>query len=299
MGKKTEKNRIQLAKKITYNVSIPSRPKVMLEVSRLSESHEPDWRSLSFLIRGDMALAAAILKKANSSLSKKEKKIASVEKAIIVLGWQETRELLEEMFFTQSLTRKKNLANEIREQGVLVADTAMWLVRRIANISPHFRNGCYPLLSLDQTYISALFLNCGMIAMEQYFDDYASFIEDIRENRNHNLIEAENRTFGTNHALAGYLMSKDWQLPKPVCNIILDHHKAEIFNQPGEKVKNLGFTVLHGIILIVNHLRGEISLKEWELMEDKILSFFDITHKDIEKLANDLQKENLEMSPLG
>jgi HD-like signal output (HDOD) protein len=299
MGKKTDKHQLQLAKKITYKVTIPSRPKVMLEVSRLSESHEPDWRSLSFLIRGDMALAAAILQKANSSKNKKQKKIASVEKAIIMLGWQETKDLLEEMFFTQSLTRKKNLANEVREQGVLVAETAMWLVRRIANISPHFRNGCYPLLSLDQTYISALFLNCGMIAMEQYFDDYATFITQTRQNRNHNLIEAENEAFGTNHALAGYLMSKEWQLPKPVCNIILDHHKAEIFNQPGQKVKNLGFTVLHGIIFIVGHLRGEISLKEWELMEDKILTFFNITHKDIEKLADDLQKENLELTHVG
>ncbi|MBF0446287.1 MAG: HDOD domain-containing protein [Magnetococcales bacterium] len=226
-------------------------------------------------------------------------KIASVEKAIILLGWQDTKDLLEEMFFTQSLTRKKNLANEVREQGVLVAETAMWLVRRIANISSHFRNGCYPLLSLDQTYISALFLNCGMIAMEQYFDNYTAFIAETRQNINYNLIAAENETFGTNHALAGYLMSKDWQLPKPVCNIILDHHKAEIFNQPGQKVKNLGFTVLHGIILIVGHLRGEISLKEWELMEDKILTFFNITHKDIEKLAEDLQKENLEMIHVG
>jgi HD-like signal output (HDOD) protein len=252
---------------------------------------------LSYLIRGDMAMAAAILQEANSTRSKKQSRIASVEKAIIMLGWQNTKKLLDNMFLSHSLMGQKTLAGEIREQGVVAAETAMWLVRRITNISPHFRTGCYPLLSLDQTYISAMFLNCGMIAMEQAFDDYSDLIMQIQQDRDRNLIDAENETYGTNHALSGYLMVRDWQLPEPVCKIILDHHKAEIFNIPGQKVKHLRFTVLHGITLIAGHLQGEISLKEWELMEDKILGFFDITHKDIEKLANALQMENLVITP--
>jgi HD-like signal output (HDOD) protein len=295
MAKFISKKQLKLAKKITRKVMIPSRPKVMLEVSRLSERHEPDWRSLSYLIRGDMALAAAILKKANSTEKKKHhREIASVEKAIIMLGWEKTKDLLLEMFFSHSLVGKKNLAQEVREQGVVTAETAMWLVRRITNLSPHFRNGCYPLLSLDQTYISALFLNCGMIAMEQNFTDYPQFLQQVKRDRDNNLIEAENQAYGTNHALAGSLMVKSWRLPKPVCNIILDHHRAKTFNKPGQKVRHLSYTILHGIILLVGHLRGEISLLEWELMEDKILDFFEITHKDVENLAEALQSENLE-----
>ncbi|MBF0455439.1 MAG: HDOD domain-containing protein [Magnetococcales bacterium] len=294
MGKKTIKKQLELAKKITKNLSIPSRPSVMLEVSRLSSHHEPNWRNLSYLIRGDMALAAAVLHEANTSRSKKKHRtIASVEKAIIWLGWQNTRKLLEKMFLSHSLIGQESLAQQVREQGVVSAETAMWLVRRITNISPHFRNGCYPLLSLDQTYISALFLDSGMIAMEQAFPDYPTFLKKVRQKREKNLIEAENRAFGTNHTLASYLLAERWKLPKPVCQIILDHHKAEIFNQPGRKVKHLKYTILHGIILIVGYLSNEISLQEWEPMEDRILAFFEITHKDIENLAEALQAENL------
>ncbi|MBF0358225.1 MAG: HDOD domain-containing protein [Magnetococcales bacterium] len=296
MGKNIDKSQLKMARRVIEDVTIPSRPKVMLDISRISEGGEPDWRKLSYLIRGDMALASAVLQKANSSRSKGQDSIASVENAVIMLGWHKTKELLEEMFFSHSLTSKKKLAQEIREQGVITANAAMWLVQRITTISPHFRTGCYPLLSLDQTYISALFLNCGMIAMENHFPNYNKFVKDIKQDINSNLIDAENREYGTNHALAGYLMSKVWKLPKPVCNIILDHHKAEIFNKPGQKVKNLRFTILHGIIFIVGHLRGEISLSEWELIEDKILTFFNITHKDIEKLAVDLQTENLDVT---
>jgi HD-like signal output (HDOD) protein len=296
MGKKINTSQLKLAKRITRNVTIPSQPKVMLELSRLSERHDPDWRSLSHLIRRDMALAAAVLQEANSNQSKKQNRTASVEKAIIMLGWQDTKKLLEEMFYSHSLTSKNKLSNEIREQGATNAETAMWLVRQITNISPHFRTGYYPLLSLDQTYISALFLNCGMIAMENNFSDYAEFLQQIRKNRDHNLIKAENDIYGTNHALSGYLMAKELLLPKPVCDIILDHHKAEIFNQPGQKIKNLSFTVLHGVILVLGHLSGEISHMEWELMEDKILDFFNITHKDIEELAESLKTKNLEMA---
>lgn len=297
MGKNNKKQQLKLANKITKHITIPSPPKVMLAISRLTDSYEPNWRNLSYLIRGDMALAAAVLHRGNTGLSKKHyRQISSVERAIILLGWQKTRKILEQMFLSHSISKLDSLTQKVREDGVLNAETAIWLVRRISNISPHFRTGCYPHLSLDQTYISAMFLDCGMIAMEQAFDDYNDFLINIRQDREQNLIEAETANYGTNHSLAGYVMAERWKLPKPVCNIILDHHKAEIFNQPGQKIKHLRFTILHGIILIVGHLRGEISLKEWEVMEDKVLAFFNITHKDIEQLACDLQAENLDLT---
>ncbi|MBF0446807.1 MAG: HDOD domain-containing protein [Magnetococcales bacterium] len=297
MGNKLEKKQLKIAREITRKINLPSRPKVILEISRLSEIQGPNWRTLSYQIKRDMALAAAILKEANTTLTKKHRgQIASIEKAIIHLGWQRIKKILEKNFLRRALVSHGSLTQEIRQEGVATAETAIWLAQRIAHLSPHFQAGDYPLPAQDQTYASALFLDCGMIAMDQAFSDYGSFLDQVRRDRDQNQIGAENDTYGTNHALAGHLMAKDWKLPKPVTTIILDHHQAAQFNRPGQKVKYLRYTIMHGIILIAGHLRGEISLPEWETMEDRILDFFAITHKEIEMLASDRFTEDFQLS---
>ncbi len=198
------------------------------------------------------------------------------------------------MFFSHSLTRQKTLAHEIRQRGVANAETSRWLLGRITGISPHFATGYYPRLSSDQTYATAMFMDCGMIAMAEYFDDYAAFLAELKQDRGHDLIKAENRAFETNHALAGYLMAKEMGLPEAICGIILDHHSGKEFNKPGQKIKNLGFAVLHGLTLLLGHLTGEISRHEWEHMAEKVKYFFAISDDDIEKLAAELLTEHIE-----
>lgn len=288
MGKKHPKQIRELTKKITKSVVIPAQPQVMLEAARLSERHDPDWRQINRLIRGDMALAAAVLTAVNGARSKKQGHVASIEKAVLLLGWQKIQTLLDDMFHSHPLAGHQSLAQQVRKQGIMAAETTLWLAHRMAHLSPHFKNGCYPLPPLDQTYTTALFLHCGMIAMDATFDHYGVFIQNTKQTSYDNLVEEENKTFGTNHALCGYQMLGTMNIPKPIRTIVLDHHTADRFNKPGQKVGNLRLTILQGIVLMSEYLRGELSHKEWLRMEDRILDFFAITPGELETLAETL-----------
>ena len=68
------------------NISVPPCPEIVVELLGESQREDIDFIRISRLITGDVALAAAVMKSANSPFFALRRKVQSVQQAVAVLG---------------------------------------------------------------------------------------------------------------------------------------------------------------------------------------------------------------------
>lgn len=281
---KAESKRLKQAERLLANLSMPSRPDVLLEAVRALEGFAPDPLAIMNVILGDMALSAAVLHAANTQLPGWKRKVFSIESAVALLGFERVRTIVSEQFLSAALVSQDGPMQRLRLQGVAAGRVAMRLSRELPKCSPHYLNGYLPAVASDQAYTAGLLHDCGLVAMMRGFSDYVGFCQEFSTHGGIDWVEAENERFGTNHCLVGFLMVEAWGLPVPFCHIVRTHHRTDDFNRPGQKVKSLKYTVLRAIIhLSASVCDGESGLG-WQEVEAKIAAFFGMNASQLQQL---------------
>ncbi|NQZ81128.1 MAG: HDOD domain-containing protein [Colwellia sp.] len=121
-----------------------------------------------------------------------------------------------------------------------------------------------------------LFHNAGVPIMLQAFDDYCILLKKGITDGWEDIGELERSKYHTSHTTLGALLAQQWQLPKPMIEVIYYFHDTEgIFNS-GElsrvslyllSILKLSRSSIDGI------LRGDSNTQEWQLLQDSILEF--------------------------
>ena len=89
--------------------------------------------------------------------------------------------------------------------------------------------GTLPGISGDDAYTIGLFHDCGIPVLMQRFPDHP-FEIDSQEFNWDSLHKLEEERLGTNHAIVGNMFARNWGLPPHICQSILHHHDANIYN---------------------------------------------------------------------
>ncbi|MBF0417356.1 MAG: HDOD domain-containing protein [Magnetococcales bacterium] len=279
-----EKKREDKAKRLIRDLVVPSRPDLLLEARRAQSGFAPDPMAVTALILEDMALSAAVLRAANADLEGWKRRVASIEGAVALLGFDRVRGIVSEQFLSASLVAREGPMQSLRMRAVASGRLAARLARRLPEVAPNCLNGYLPAVAPDEAYTAGLLHDAGLIAMLRAYPDYALF---CRQNHGPGLVDlvgAENARYGTNHALTGYWLLRSWNLPESLCRLVVVHHRVDDFNRPGLKASARRMLVLRAILHLAASVCGGDSPSAWLAAQEPVATLFGLETSALECL---------------
>jgi putative nucleotidyltransferase with HDIG domain len=172
----------------------------------------------SVLVR-DPALAATILRIANSSYYSLRSKVTNLNLALSVLGFRSVRNIVLTAASTGVFGRKSRTphfdSRAFTTHSIAVAATCRFLARFSRDTSP------------DLAFSVGLLHDIGKLAMDQCMPEaYSAAVERARD-LHAPITLAETAIWGCDHAAVGAMLARKWGLPNEICEAIAYHHDMQ------------------------------------------------------------------------
>jgi len=271
MGKKVQAKKI---KKLIRALTLPSRPALMLEVRKVMNQFAPDPNVVARVISRDMALSAAVLYAANSTLPGWKQRVSSIRQAVVLLGLDEVKKLVSALFLQTALVGKTSLEQQLRRQSVTTARAAAFIASQVGRVGRQFINGYLPHVAPDEAYMVALFHSCGILMLIQIFPDYPDVYAAAMEDGEERLADLELDHYGFNHCQIGFLLMEKWNFPKFYARVLRCHHKSGHFSSKGRPVSERHEMSLQGVLALARWLAGEATDEEWRANRPVLMELF-------------------------
>jgi HD-like signal output (HDOD) protein len=206
-----------LKKKILRHVNdLPPMPQTVLKARKIMANPNSGFKELSNLFETDQAIAAKILKLANSPYYGYSGKITSIQRASVVLGHKTLGELIT-MRGTAGL-----LGNRLVGYGL--DSGALWKHSlAVAFGSRIIANKTKPELSND-AFTSGLIHDAGKLILDSYIKDSWELFEKFMADGEHTFLDAEKKILELDHTEVASEVCKTWNIPKPLTVAIRYHH---------------------------------------------------------------------------
>ncbi len=194
---------------------LPALPESVLRVMQLTEDPKAGIAQVAKILVADQALAARVLKLANSAFYGSSRRIGTVSDALVVLGMRTTRNLV--MAASCEALLEGEVAGYGLPRGVLLrhslacASAAQALARRAK-----FRG-------TEEAFVAGLLHDIGKVVMNAYQSDlFGEVLTQVMGGMT--CTEAERSVFGFDHAEAGGCLLERWNLPPSLVSAVRHHH---------------------------------------------------------------------------
>ncbi|NCS87714.1 MAG: hypothetical protein AUK34_08825 [Ignavibacteria bacterium CG2_30_36_16] len=199
-----------------YN--LPPIPKIMQETIQLLDNKNTRTVDITKVISKDQSLVSKILTIANSPLYGLQRKVSSIDFAILVLGFSEIRNIISVLSMMESF---KNKTDNYLDQKQLWLHSFLTgsACKRIADDLQTGNGG--------EAFISGFLHDMGISVMHRFF--HSNFVQVVNLVNNEGLSyqDAEFEIFGLDHQQVGYFLVDRWNFPKTLTAAILHHHAPE------------------------------------------------------------------------
>jgi len=264
------------ADQIVKEIGIPPCPAILTRLLRETRADEPDFRRVGKLVGGDVALASAVLKIANSPFYGLRTKAASVQQALALLGLAAVTHLVTGLLLRQAFSVSAGPCMERYWKTSMATSLISALVCREAGRGDG---------GVACTY--GLFRDCGMPVMLNKFPIYADIFDGSALAPGEPVLEIENERYTTNHARVGAQLARSWYLPETMCHAIVNHHDAHCPDRIPAQAE------ADSLALIAIGLAAEqlycsatgVVCHEWAVAGEWALSELDLTHTRFDALA--------------
>lgn len=268
-------------------ISVPPQPQIMVDLQMEQYMPDPDLDVIARLIAQDPGLSGALLKLVNSPHYGLSNKIASIQKAVNLLGSRSVINLINAQSIRGEMSDETIVTlNRFWDTAQDVALTCLTLAKRIGT------------QATDEAYALGLFHDCGVPLMLKRFPDYMSVLEQAyaQAGPECRVVDTENRVFNTNHAVVGYYTAKSWRLPEHLGSAIANHHNAlSIFSDDSNR--NSQLKNLLSILKMAEHICASYRVlgnqqqdHEWDSIGHLILDYVGLSDYDFENLRESIRE---------
>gem|GEM_PF-192490 len=196
---------------------LPPMPDVLMKAQEILADPSTGPHEAARLLATDQAIAARVLRVANSAYYGFPGKISSIEKASALFGTKLLRKLLGDMSVS-SLGR-----NYLKGYGVKSGDqwrhalATACSARCVAEIS-------FPEMAED-AYMAGLLHDCGKLVLDNpIYERKERFKKEMADGRR-SFLDAERAILGFDHAEIAYALCSRWKIPEFIAIAIRYHHK--------------------------------------------------------------------------
>jgi len=190
-------------------------PKILQEVLQLLNDINTSPHTLSKAISKDQSVVLKILTIANSPFYGLTKRVSSIEFAIMILGYDEIRNIVSALSMMESM---KNKSDQYLDQkkfwmhSYLTATIAKKLAMDMG-LEKH-----------SEAFIAGLLHDLGISVVHRFMhSDFVSIYELVNNGMSYN--DAELQVIGITHGEVGESLLKYWNIPELITEIVRFHHQ--------------------------------------------------------------------------
>ena len=278
--------KVELEKDLkNYIKTMPSLPTSVTKVMEICNNPQTSPADLNHVISLDPVLVGRVLKLINSAYYGLGQPVASLAKAIIMLGINTVKNLALSTAIVGNLSAKNSSAGLDMEgfwRHSLCVGVSAKLLARKRNVDP----------KLVEEYFTAGFLHdIGKIPLNALISKEYMLAVSIADRKKKPLHLIEEDSLGFNHCNAGAMISSAWKLDGAVGDAIIHHHDCESYSGEHKDVLYSvaaanRFALISGIGFSGDRNPDSISPRIWEALNvsgDAFDEFEESVYGEIEK----------------
>ncbi len=190
---------------------LPPLPHVASRAIGMLEDPDVTSGDLTGLLSSDPALAARVLKIANSAMFARQRQITTLNQAIMVIGFKTLKGIVVAATLRQMNRRYGEFERIIWENSLVTGMAAHSIC--------HLLNKRYG----EEAFLLGLLHDLGKIVLVNHTpNEYKQVMELTVSGSLY--YEAEEQILGFSHPLIGALVAKKWNFSPQTCQVILHHH---------------------------------------------------------------------------
>lgn len=255
-------------------ILIPPCPELLQRLQAAMSAAEPDLNEVARIAASDVAMSATLLRTANSPLYKDPAGLpcSTVGQAMNRIGLEETAAVMTGFLLRNSIPVNSPHLTRFWERSTKRALAMAFIARQLPGLSP----------DLAHTY--GLFCHVGMPVLLQSLRGYGSTMVEAAARIDRAFIATENANHKTDHAVAGALLIRAWNMAPELMVAIRLHHD---FASLGDSAIEPEIHTLVAAGLIAEHLmRAHEGLPEdldWAANRAAALDWLHIAPDDVEQ----------------
>ena len=200
--------------------ALPPLPTSAMRVIALTKNPATSAKELENVIAQDPALAAGMLRQANSAYYGYARRISSLQEAIVVLGFQAT----------QGLAMASAVAPILKTQlvGYEIEQDGLWKHSMITAMAARSLCRKLKLPFGDVAFTAGLLHDIGKLVISIYVQEVGAYLIEKVSVAKLSYVELEEKVIGYNHATVGGFLAKGWNLPEDLVESISYHHAPSL-----------------------------------------------------------------------
>lgn len=188
---------------------------------------DADYDEIVTMVSRDPVLSAKLLALCNSAAFGLAMPVASVDQAVLYLGFSEIHRLIMSLGFGSQLA--KGLPGYDMEEGALWRHSLVtaFLTPRVLAVSGK------AVADTSIAYTAGLIHDIGKLIIGQVIEeDKRARIHELVEKESLSLLQAERAVLGANHAQIGACLLRKWRIPDVIADAVEFHHEPPLSDQP-------------------------------------------------------------------
>ena len=265
-----------LNKKIKKAVKdLPPMPAVAIKIQQLLFDQNSTAQQVAEFIESDQAIAAKVLKMANSTYYGMSGKVASIHHAAVILGFKALGELCTIAAFSDFMGKKLPgygyHSDELWKHSVAVAGAAKLIAEKI---NP-------PII--HEALTAGLIHDMGKLILDPYVLEQRETLDAFMDDGNQRFLEAEKQILGFDHAEIAAEICAHWEFPESLTQAIQYHH------HPSQSHGSEMAFILHLADYIAVLSGAGYDLDEvLDIREEGTEEFLDIHQKDVKSISSSI-----------
>jgi len=225
---------------------------------------------ISNIISEDLAVSAMVLKIANSSLYGFHNKIGDMQRAIVILGLNEIKNLVLATSMYKTIKQlKSSSAFDIQE---------FWKHSIGCAISAKVLAETAYIKNPEDVFTGGLLHDIGKLIHATYLrEEFEGVVANVVETGSQ-MFESEKKILGFDHTQTGSALAKKWCLPRKTINMIANHHLSDT---PDTLTKEVA-AVHIGNTLCISLRMGSGGEKRVPIVNQKAWEILDLKLSDLE-----------------
>ena len=259
------------------DIVIPPCPQLLVQLQNELAQADPNPSRVADIAGGDVAMAAALIKIANSSLYARREPVNSVAQAIAMLGVKPTATILTGFLLRSAIRIDPTLIEHFWESSTRRSLAMAHIARQMYGLDVEVAKTC------------GLFFHVGIPVMLQGVRGYSGTLVEALARQDRTFIQTENAAHRTDHAVVGAIVAKTWRLPQVVAHAVRLHHDFAVL---GDASVPLDVRQLVAIAAIADHLvashEGVKDQREWQKFGPTCLAFLQMGTGEVETWVDEL-----------
>lgn len=200
---------------LSGKIRLPSPPAIAIKILETVRGDNFTFKALADVIESDPALAARVLKAANSPYYNLSSKVTSIEKSVSILGTHAVKNIA--LSFV--------LCSEFQYDLYETFDATIFWRHALSSAVAAELTATLVRSSSNDLFITALLQDIGIMVMHGYRPRDYQLVFNYRKESNRPLPEIERMIFACDHQKVGAELLKSWLLPEEIYEPIRYHHQ--------------------------------------------------------------------------